>query len=239
VLDALIGLEARARREDLARQYAYLREQLPALDIPAAVRAAFCRELSASHVDACDDVTVISEQPAAQVAKPAANLGPGAVFVRLSIEYARYMRFNEFRVIAALSTVTADHEINRPGLYAWYVTPGTDSTPASPLESRSKPNPRQQAAHAYWFDGSPGRMEKELLQSFSEVAGIVQQSIPHLANHSWNSLPTLGDLQTAGKISCKGASCKYQSLKVTDTRMWFVQMADAPVVMSVPLELWR
>jgi hypothetical protein len=49
LLDALIALEAKARREDLARQYAYLRERLPALDIPAAARAAFCRELSASH----------------------------------------------------------------------------------------------------------------------------------------------------------------------------------------------
>jgi hypothetical protein len=47
-------------------------------------------------------------------------------------------------------------------------------------------------------------MEKELLQSLSEVAGIVQQSIPHLANHSWNSLPTLGDLQTAGRIFVQG-----------------------------------
>jgi hypothetical protein len=240
LFDGLIALDAKARRNDLAAQYSELKARLPALNVPDAVRAAFCEKLSLAPGAGCDRVTVISDQPAAKVAEPVANLASGDHVVRLSIEYARHMRFNELRVIAALSQVTPDHKLGKATLYAWYVTPGTEATPASPLEAASKAaTPKQQAARSYWFEGAPSRMENELLRAFAEIAENLRLSLPYVANQSWSSLPTLADLKAAGKIDCKGASCKFASLKATETRLSFVQMADAPVVMSVPIELWR
>lgn len=232
LVDAMIAAEAKARRENLAEQYARLGEQLPALSIPAAVRSAFCRKLSPSKADLCDEVTVIGNQAAA--------LTPGSIVIRLSIEYSRYMRVNELRVIAALNEVTAELKPGKSVLYAWYVTPGTDATQASPLEAPGKKtNPKLQAARSYWFEGSPSRMESELLQSFTDIGETIRLSLPLVANQSWDSLPTLGELRDAGKLACKGASCRFTCLNLTDTRLSYVQKADAPVVMSVPIELWR
>jgi hypothetical protein len=240
LFDGLIALENKARRKDLAEQFVRLSQALPALDVPRAVRSAFCRELSPSQNNACDEVFVLSDRPAAEVHRPTANLPRGSILVRLSIEYARVMRSNELRIIAALSDVSASGQLGQPLLYAWYVTPGTDATPASPLDSTAKEmTAKEKAARAYWFDGAPSRMETELLQSFSEIAQIIRLSMTRIADRSWTSLPTLADLQASGAVACKGASCKFRSLNLTQSRLWIVQSADAPVVMSVPRELWR
>jgi hypothetical protein len=56
---------------------------------------------------------------------------------------------------------------------------------------------------------------------------------------SLDSLPVMGDLQAAGKLACHGASCKIRVLDSTAQRVWFVQVADAPVVMSSLLDAWK
>jgi hypothetical protein len=245
VIEGVLALENSARRKSLRQQLEVLRTRLPDLDLYERTRAEFCRELMLENPD-CAEVTVLGPGSATRVAEVTKNSSidraANTIVVRLSIEYTRLMRFNELRVIAALSEVGADK--GKPMAYVWYVTPGGDTTQSSPLEPpAAKPTARQLATDAYWF-GKPSRMEAELRQAIPEVARMIRALSPYLPRFGttqkrWDTLPVMADLQAVGKLTCRGVSCKFTVLGATDRRVWFTQQADAPVVMSVPLDTWK
>jgi hypothetical protein len=194
----------------------------------------------------CTQVTVLGSRGPAGVATVTKDSpidqAATTIVVKLSVEYTRMMRFNELRVIAALSEVVADK--GKPMLYVWYVTPGGDETQSSPLEPRAaRPTARQRATDAHWF-GQPSAMEAELREAMVEIAKMIRGMSPYLPRFgtpakSWDSLPVMADLQASGKLACRGMACKFHVLGASDKRVWFIQQADAPMVMSSLLDVWQ
>jgi hypothetical protein len=246
LVDGILALENKSRRKSLQQQLAVLRKRLPHLDLEAVVHAAFCRELMLSTESDCVQIAVLGPGGRTGAARAPANGAldrTAATFiVKLSVEYTRLMRFNELRIIAAVSEVVADHD--KPMLYVWYVTPGGEATQSSPLEPPAvPPTARQLATDAHWF-GQPSIMEAELRQAMPEIARMLREMSPYLPRleapaRSWDSLPVMSDLRASGKLVCRGVMCKFHVLGSTDRRVWFMQKADAPVVMSSPLDTWK
>jgi len=246
LIDGMLALENNARRKSLQQQLEVLRAKLPGLNLYDVVQEAFCRELMLAAGAPCAQVSVLGPGSRARVAAVTKNSpvenAASTILVKLSVEYSRMMRTNELRVIAAVSQVVAEKD--KPLLYIWYVTPGGDATRASPLDpSTAKPSAKQLATDAHWF-GQPSLMEAELRQALPEIARMIREMSPYLPRYgapakSWDSLPVLADLQAAGKLKCPGVSCKFHVLGTTDKRVWFMQQADAPVVMSAPFDMWK
>ena len=143
LIDGILALENNARRKSLRQQLDVLRARLPDLHLYEVVRSAFCREVVRETNPACAQVTVLGpESPplSRHITKDSpVERATNTIVVRLSVEYTRMMRFNELRVIAALSEVVAEE--GKPMLYVWYVTPGGNATQSSPLDPPEKPCP--------------------------------------------------------------------------------------------------
>jgi len=229
------------RRKHLGEQWELLSASLPDVDSAALAEAAYCQRFSANRVPACTDVHVISPTNRDSQVLTAA-LQPGALVVRMTIEYVYGGRWNEYRVIATHNRISEAPAPDPNGFVAWYVTPGPKDVRANPLRHPSdKESSKQIAAREYWLAGSPSRLETEIGKSLSEISEMARETIDArgsnttpAATKAWaRSLPTLDRLKDEGRVKC-GFACGAPYLKSDASRVWYLLSIEPLAVVSAP-----
>lgn len=242
ITQALLAIDDRTYLKRLANQYKVLTAELPRLDIPATVHAAYCEKLAAASAD-CAAVELLSAATR-MAGEPPPSLNADTLLIRIAINFYDDAGRRGLRLIVTPQIFGASGVPAKPSFYVHYETRAPKEQRGNPLENSAGKSPEDQAVREYWFAGNPSRMELELRRGFSDTAGLMGVMLEHGADQIpdatftawWASLGTLKSLRDAGTLNCRGMECRSPYLAVEQSRVWYAADSNgAIVVSSVPL----
>jgi hypothetical protein len=227
LIEALLNIDEKRFRSRMTEQYRRLTAELPLLDLPALTREAFCTKLELAD-EACVGPKFIGSEA---VVRPV-SFQPGSIVLRIGINLYQEGSRRGLRVIVTPHVVGADGVPQAPRFYAWYDSRAPRQLRGDPLEDPD--------AHAYWFAGSPSRMETELRRAMLDTASLIRLLLEHQADKLpgaefstwWESLPTLRSLRDAGTLQCRGMECRSRYVSVQGDRIWYAPETVGAVVLS-------
>jgi hypothetical protein len=234
----------------LSEDFDGLQAALPNVDILGLIRENFCRELAGAPADRCDQVSVSERRMAPRTVTASAGAA-SPLLVALSIEYAVDPIYADVLKIVATYAIHDAHKELRSGLGQFkksadpvlqvaYYEAAPSELVGSPFRIPRKPSKKDlqkhAAARAYWLEGTPSRLEKNIRRALREVAEIGHVALPPLVPEApegafakWISgVPLASELRDSGKLECQKGGCEDRILRMDESRVWRVSRASLP-----------